>query len=72
VVELSLPKITSVGHVDLRFTIQGKARSIPDIRVALLCHKVDARYRGKVTPHIISCIRKCLPLFHASRPVLVC
>lgn len=43
VIEVSLPKISSIGHVEVRFSLRATANDIPEVKVALLYYKTDGR-----------------------------
>lgn len=43
VIEVSLPKISSIGHVEVRFSLRATANDVPDVKVALLYYKTDGR-----------------------------
>ena len=49
VIELSLPKISSIGHVEVKFALRPSATEIPDVKVALLCYKLENRNLGMVS-----------------------
>lgn len=49
VIELSLPKISSIGHVEVRYTLRPSAHDVPDVKLALLCYKLENRNMGMVS-----------------------
>ena len=51
VIELSLPKISSIGHVEVKFALRPSATEIPDVKVALLCYKLENRNLGMVSDY---------------------
>jgi len=42
-IEIALPKISSIGHVDIAFRLKSNVSEIPNVKVALLFYKMDAQ-----------------------------
>ena len=65
VIELSLPKISSIGHVEVKFALRPSATEIPDVKVALLCYKLENRNLGMVS----DCTAKICITLHSTSVV---